>query len=56
MLLRMGIAAVTCIFLTPLDVLSAEQKVTIHRDTWGVPHIYADSAAAGAYGLGYAQA
>ena len=56
MLLRMGVVAVTFMFLTPSDVLSAEHKVTIHRDTWGVPHIYADSAAAGAYGLGYAQA
>jgi len=31
-------------------------QVTIYRDTWGVPHIYADSETAGAYGLGYAQA
>ena len=33
-----------------------KQEVTIYRDTWGVPHIYAETAAAGAYGLGYAQA
>lgn len=31
-------------------------RVTIYRDTWGVPHVYADTEAAGAYGLGYAQA
>ena len=31
-------------------------EVTIYRDTWGVPHVYADSAAAAAYGHGYAQA
>ena len=30
--------------------------VTIYRDTWGVPHIYADTEAAGFYALGYAQA
>ena len=35
--------------------LSADE-VTVYRDTWGVPHIYAETAAAGAYGLGYAQA
>lgn len=34
----------------------AAQKVTVYRDTWGVPHVYADTPAAGAYGLGYAQA
>ncbi|MFA6243564.1 MAG: penicillin acylase family protein, partial [Candidatus Hydrogenedentales bacterium] len=35
----------------------AEGKtVTIYRDTWGVPHIYADTDEAAAYGLGYAQA
>ena len=31
-------------------------EVTIHRDVWGVPHIYAETAADGAFGLGYAQA
>lgn len=35
---------------------AAERKVTLHRDKWGVPHIYAKTAADGAYGLGYAQA
>ena len=38
------------------DLLAAERKVTVHRDKWGVPHVYADTAAEGAYGLGYAQA
>ena len=31
-------------------------KVTLYRDTWGVPHVYADTLAAGGFGLGYAQA
>ncbi len=31
-------------------------EVTIHRDTWGVPHIFADTPEDGAWGLGYAQA
>ena len=30
--------------------------VTIKRDRWGVPHIFANALADGAYGLGYAQA
>ena len=32
------------------------KTATIYRDTYGVPHIYADTATAGAYALGYAQA
>ncbi len=32
------------------------QTATIYRDTWGVPHIYADNEEAGFYALGYAQA
>ena len=35
---------------------SAKGSVTVYRDTWGVPHIYAKTPAEGAYGLGYAQA
>ncbi len=38
------------------NVTAGERSVTIYRDSWGVPHIYADTAADGAYGLGYAQA
>lgn len=34
----------------------AGQEVTLYRDDWGVPHLYADSEEAGYYGLGYAQA
>ncbi len=43
-------------------VLAASQKqaeskdATLYRDTWGVPHVYADSEAAAMYALGYAQA
>jgi acyl-homoserine-lactone acylase len=35
---------------------SSQGSVTIYRDTWGVPHIYAKTPAEGAYGLGYVQA
>ncbi len=34
----------------------AAQQATIYRDTWGVPHIYAESEQAAAYAHGYAQA
>ncbi len=34
----------------------SDKQVTVYRDTWGVPHVYAATEAAGAYGLGYAQA
>lgn len=33
-----------------------EGKTVIYRDTWGVPHIYAPTAAAGMYAMGWAQA
>ena len=56
MLLRFGVVTNALLFLVPTLALSADHEVTIHRDTWGVPHIYADTPAAGAYGLGYAQA
>ena len=36
------------------DVLS--QQVTIRRDTYGIPHILADTEEAAAFGFGYAQA
>ncbi len=31
-------------------------KVTLYRDTWGVPHIYGETLADAAYAMGYAQA
>jgi len=34
----------------------AQTKATIYRDTWGVPHIYADREEDGFYALGYATA
>jgi acyl-homoserine lactone acylase PvdQ len=35
---------------------AAPNQATIYRDTWGVPHIYADTFPDAAYALGYAQA
>lgn len=40
----------------PTTKTEAGLKVTLYRDVWGVPHIYADTPAGGAFGLGYAQA
>jgi len=41
-------------FPSALD--SDQSAVTIYRDDWGVPHIYAQTEEGGFYGLGYAQA
>src|ERR1700733_5076902 len=41
---------------SPCTADSSQGSVTIYRDTWGVPHIYAKTPAEGAYGLGYVQA
>ena len=50
-----GFAASVLTLITAVAA-AADNEVTIHRDSWGVPHIYADTAAAGVYGLGYTQA
>jgi acyl-homoserine-lactone acylase len=39
-----------------LDAAVDPRSVTIYRDTWGVPHIYAKTDAGAAFGLMYAQA
>ena len=43
-----------CVLLLGSVAAAADQSVTIYRDTWGVPRIYAETPEAGAYGLGYA--
>lgn len=48
---------VPCLFFFTLcDTPSHAANVTIYRDTYGVPHIYADTPENAIYGLGYAQA
>ncbi|HET9226832.1 MAG TPA: penicillin acylase family protein [Thermoanaerobaculia bacterium] len=45
------------LFAIPAMVTAQDWKsVTIHRDTWGVPHIYGPTDASVAYGMAYAQA
>jgi acyl-homoserine-lactone acylase len=50
--------ALPLIFFATARAEDSPQKgsVTIYRDTWGVPHIYTQTPAEGAYGLGYVQA
>ena len=52
------IFSATVFLLVTITVGLANETVdiTIKRDRWGVPHIFAATLADGAYGLGYAQA
>ena len=52
---RYSILLIVIVFV---GIFSCENtnKVTIYRDTWGIPHIYANSEANLAYAFGYAQA
>jgi acyl-homoserine lactone acylase PvdQ len=47
--------AIVIVLLTPF-AHGEPKKATIYRDTWGVPHLCADTWADAAYALGYAQA
>ena len=38
-----------------VDPVTMAQSVTIHRDDWGVPHIYGTTDASIAFGMAYAQ-
>jgi acyl-homoserine-lactone acylase len=44
--------AIACLLAAPAEAGEA----TLYRDTWGVPHVYADTEAAGYHAMGYAQA
>jgi acyl-homoserine-lactone acylase len=44
------------LFLALFGLLYAAEKVEILRDEYGVPHIFAATAAGAAFGSGYAQA
>lgn len=50
------VLAVCLALLISSPAVQAAGKVTIYRDTWGVPNIYGDSVEAISYGMGYAQA
>jgi acyl-homoserine-lactone acylase len=56
-LLFLGVALlVTPVYLSGPNADALARHATIRRDTFGVPHILADSEVAAAYALGYAQA
>jgi len=61
MLRRLALAAIVAVVViaapaTHRGVDAAAAHVTLYRDTYGVPHIYGDTAAAAMYAFGYAQA
>src|SRR5262245_39099912 len=49
------VVAILALF-TPAAAAGEGEEVTIHRDTFGVPHIFAKTEEGAAYGMGYAQA
>lgn len=49
------LAISACVGILIPQRLQAEEA-TLYRDSWGVPHAYANTPAAGIYALGYAQA
>ena len=54
--MRTLLPRVVALLLLCLPPSAAAQRATIYRDTWGVPHIYADREEDGWYALGYATA
>ena len=48
--------SITLLGLLILPRLAAAEQITIYRDSWGVPHVYAETELGAAYGYGYAQA
>lgn len=51
-----SMAAATVATGQPLDSKQLSQMVTIHRDEWGVPHIFGPTDECVVFGMGYAQA
>ncbi len=48
--------AVLILLAASASLIRAEESITIYRDEFGTPHVYADSAEGACYGHGYAQA
>ncbi len=48
--------AAASVCLSVAAAVATGPTVTIYRDSYGVPHVYGDSEAAAAFGVGYAQA
>ena len=54
--LTLGLVIACGVGVCVAPAASGEGTATLYRDTWGVPHVYADSLAEATYALGYAQA
>ncbi|MBW7866550.1 MAG: penicillin acylase family protein [Candidatus Hydrogenedentes bacterium] len=54
--LPFAVAFCLCAMLCTVPGAGAEEAVSLYRDTWGVPHIYAETLHDAAYAMGYAQA
>ncbi len=52
----LALAALPCLFAADVPVPKLARAVTIHRDTYGVPHIYGKTDASVVFGMMYAQA
>ena len=53
---RVALAGLVILFLLAGFAYGEPKQATLYRDTWGVPHVYAETWAGAAYALGYAQA
>ena len=45
-----------CLFLTAAFLVNRDTGVVVHRDEWGVPHIYSETDAGAVFAAGFAQA
>ncbi len=50
------LACIPVVTLSSAFAYAAPKTATLYRDTWGVPHVFADTWADAAYAVGYAQA
>jgi len=51
-----GMSVFLLTFTVAVSAAEGGRKATLYRDTWGVPHVYADTYVDAAYAIGYAQA
>jgi len=53
---RLVVLSIVALSACGAQPAAAAHRATVYRDTWGVPHVYADAPEDAAYALGYAQA
>ncbi len=54
--IRVGLVALAVGVLAAPGVPHEEERVAIHRDEWGIPHVYGPTDASVLFGAAYAQA